>query len=153
MRVFRYRENFDLEARFSTWLYTIALNLARDRLRRRARRPETLSLEANDDADLGDFEETLVDPKEPPDQALVNQEWWGSLERAVAELPESLRQAVVLFAGEDQSHAQIASETGCTPKAVELRLYHARKLLRRIVKKNCPVMRDSFRRGVVDYEV
>ena len=49
---------------------------------------------------------------------------------AVAELPEDQRTAVLLSDFEDRSHADIAAVLGCTPKAVETRLYRARQALR-----------------------
>jgi RNA polymerase sigma-70 factor (ECF subfamily) len=135
VRVYRYRQIFDIEAKFSTWLYTIALNLARDRLRRRARRPEFVSLEANNEQELGDFEEILLDAERPPDEAMENHEWWTSLADAIAKLPIRLRQSLVLFAEDDKSQAEIAAEMHCTAKAVELRLYHARKRLHVLLGK------------------
>ena len=49
---------------------------------------------------------------------------------AIAELPEDLRLAVVLFEYQDLSHIEIAEIVGTTPKAVETRLYRARAVLR-----------------------
>jgi len=50
---------------------------------------------------------------------------------AVAALPRSLREALVLFEYEQLSHLEIATALGCTPKAVEARLYRAREKLRK----------------------
>lgn len=130
VRVYFHRHAFHLEARFSTWLYTIAFNLARDRLRWRARRPELVSLEVPGPQEEGDLEEILLDSDRPPDQAMENQEWSQALAEAVAGLPDPLRQPLVLFVEEDKSQPEIAAELQCSAKAVEMRLYHARKRLR-----------------------
>lgn len=135
VRVFKHRRNFDLEHRFSTWLYAIALNLARDRLRRRARRPEFVSLETNGESEDEDLKETLLDAHRSPDEATADREWWHLLDDAMGKLPEPLRRSLISFAEDDKSHLQIAAEMGCTAKAVELRLYHARKRLHRLLKK------------------
>ena len=72
LRIYLFRDRFDFHRKFSTWLYVIAFNLARDRLRRRARRPELISL---DDPEEGnELVEKLFDPEVPPDERLENEE-------------------------------------------------------------------------------
>ena len=134
VRVYFHRQVFHLGAKFSTWLYTIAFNLARDRLRRRARRPEFVSWEAPEVEEAGDLKE-LLDPSKPPDQVLENREWDQELAQAVERLPECLRRAWVLYAEEGRSQPEIAAEFHCTSKAIEMRLYHARKLLNSRLKR------------------
>ena len=132
IRVYQNRQRFDFRCRFSTWLYTIAANLARNRLRCRARQPETLPLHLNEDTSDGEHGEhdELVDPIRIPDQDLQNQEWIQHLDGALAELPEKLRAPLLLVALDDLSQAEIASRFHCTVKTVEMRLFHARKQLR-----------------------
>jgi len=54
----------------------------------------------------------------------------AAVRNAVLALPEDLREAVTLFEYEDLSHAEIAAIAKCSAKAVETRLYRARKLLK-----------------------
>jgi RNA polymerase sigma-70 factor (ECF subfamily) len=54
----------------------------------------------------------------------------AAVRRAVGELPEELRVPLVLAEYEEQSHAEIAVALGCSPKAVEMRIYRARQQLR-----------------------
>jgi RNA polymerase sigma-70 factor (ECF subfamily) len=135
VRVYQDRHAFHLEAKFSRWLNTISFSLARDRLRRRASRPEFVSLEAPNTQEVGDLEEILLDPDRPPDQAMENRERSRSLSEAVAGLPDTLRRSLVLFAEDGKSHQEIAAEMQCTIKAVEMRLCHARKHLHFILER------------------
>jgi RNA polymerase sigma factor (sigma-70 family) len=112
---FRYREG----ARFSTWMFQIALNLGRDHLRRSRRRPNCSLDEAPE----------AVDPQHPGLGPLL-EERARAVREAVQALPDDLREAVVLSEFEDLSHDEIAKAVGCTPKAVETRLYRARQRLR-----------------------
>lgn len=120
VRVFRNAQRFRPEARFSTWLFSIAVNLIRDRMRANKRRP-TESWENVPEA---------ADSRTPKSTA-ENNERARVVQDAIAALPEDLRLAVVLFEYEDRSHAEIGEIVGATPKAVETRLYRARQLLRK----------------------
>lgn len=129
IRVYRYRQRFDLQARFTTWLYTIALNQARNRLRHRARQPEFVSLEELNEEELESQQRVPV--REPaPDVHLEHEEVMQSLEDSFAALPPQLREPLELFACDELSQIEIASQLRCSAKAIEGRLYHARKRLR-----------------------
>lgn len=129
IRVHRHCHRFDLQARFSTWLYTIALNLARNRLRHRARQPEFVPLDELNEEELES--QQRVPLREPePDVHLEREEELHGVEDAIADLPPLLREAVRLFAYEELSQIEISAALHCSPKAVESRLYHARIRLR-----------------------
>lgn len=129
VKVYQHRQRFNLEARFTTWLYTIALNLARNRLRHRARQPEIVSLEELDEDELES--QQCVPAREPaPDVRLEHEEEMRGMEDSLAALPPPLRESVRLFAYDELSQIQIGSLLHCSAKAVESRLYHARKQLR-----------------------
>jgi RNA polymerase sigma factor (sigma-70 family) len=120
VRVYQHRARFRSGAKFSTWMFQIALNLARDDARRHRRRPT----------------ESLANAPEPvteltPKTELARQERAAAVRAAIAELPDDLRDAVLLSEYEDKSHAEIAGIVGATPKAVETRLYRAREHLRK----------------------
>jgi len=129
IRVYRHRHRFDLQARFTTWLYTIAFNLARNRLRHRARQPELIPLEELNEDELES--QQCVPIREPtPDVHLEHAEEMRGLEDSLAALPPQLCVPVRLFAYDELSQNQIGSLLHCSAKAVESRLYHARKQLR-----------------------
>ncbi|MBU6402393.1 MAG: sigma-70 family RNA polymerase sigma factor [Verrucomicrobia bacterium] len=129
VRVYLHRARFDPRLKFSTWLYTIATNLVRDRERARRRHPH-VSLDAVS-ADTGrDFRETLPHAGPSPREAVEAGERAAAVRRAVAALPDELRVPLVLAEYEDKSHADIAAILRCSPKAVEMRIYRARQQLR-----------------------
>lgn len=119
VRIYRHRDRFVRDRRFSTWMFQIALNLARDQGRRTARRPTITMEDAPEPFDLADLEANAMEA-----------ETAAAVRQAIAALPSPLREAVILFEYEDKSHAEIAEIVGATPKAVETRLHRARALLR-----------------------
>jgi RNA polymerase sigma-70 factor (ECF subfamily) len=130
VRVYHHRAEFDGERRFTTWLYTIASNLARDRLRWRARHP-AVSLDAESSDSGQSFRDALPDGgKGPRDRAEANEQR-DLIRQAIAKLPEDLRLPLILAEYEDRSHAEIGAILHCTSKAVEMRIYRARHELRR----------------------
>jgi RNA polymerase sigma-70 factor (ECF subfamily) len=133
VRVFRSCKSFRTHERFSTWLYTIAANLARNHFRWRSRHP-ALSIETR----TGDTRQTIGDclpasEASPGEQSLTG-ERAEAVRNAVAKLPEDLREAIVLCEWEERSVADAAAVLGATPKAVESRLYRARQILRNELK-------------------
>jgi RNA polymerase sigma-70 factor, ECF subfamily len=130
VRVYQHRERFRTGARFSTWLYAIATNLARDRLRWRGRHPQ-VSLEAEQPGKGLSLADTLPAAQAAPDEMLQDAERAEAVRRAVAALPEDLRLPLVLAEYEERAQAEIAEILGCTVKAVEMRLYRARQTLRK----------------------
>ena len=129
VRVHIHRERFDRRAKFSSWLYTIALNQARNRLRSRARQPEFVPLDELTEEELE--AEPLLFAREPaPDAHLEELETACWLGASFAALPAQLREPLELFACDDCSQAELAARFNCSVKAIESRLYHARKQLR-----------------------
>jgi len=101
--------------------------LAKNRLRWWKRRP-VLSLDAWMDSG-GDAADQTATGAQASDKA-VRRERIATVQAAVAALPLDLRTALILFEYEQQSMGEIAAALGCTAKAVENRLYRARKMLR-----------------------
>ena len=128
VRVYEHRMKFDARHKFSTWLYAIATNLARNRLRWRARHPQ-VSLHAERDGETG-WEHSLPDGALAPDETLAASERAETVRRAVAEIPEDLRTPLILAEYERLSHAEIGGILKCSVKAVESRIYRARQHLR-----------------------
>jgi RNA polymerase sigma-70 factor (ECF subfamily) len=135
VRVYRHRSRYTPQSRFSTWLFTIAVNLCRNHADKQKRR-RTVSLDAppggdssNDPADIRPTREP-ASPEADPAAATMNSERAEAVRMAIADLPADLREAVLLFEYQDLSHAQIATIAGVTPKAIETRLYRARAILR-----------------------
>lgn len=131
VRVWQQRKKFRIGSAFRPWLFAIAVNLARNRLRWWRRRP-AVSLDA--------WLETAPE-KEPSGSGisqpaeLEQRERVESIRAAVAALPAELREVLILFEYEELSQRDIATALGCTPKAVETRLYRAREKLRLTLKR------------------
>lgn len=118
---------FKPRAKFSTWLFQIGVNLCRDYARSRQGRfflwrnslpepeaPETDTLEARDG--------------NPGTQA-VAAETLSAIQDAIDRLPHDLKVALLLTTLEERTHKEVAEVLGVTPKAVETRVYRARRLL------------------------
>ena len=127
-RVYLNRAKFKAAHKFSTWLFTIATNLARDRQRWLARH-QHVSLEASDSSESG-LKYTLPDQAPTPPEQLQQEERAAAVRRALAALPEELRVPLILSEYENQSHAEIGTLLDCSAKAVEMRIYRARQQLR-----------------------
>jgi RNA polymerase sigma-70 factor (ECF subfamily) len=131
LRVYRIRKKYTPKAKFSTWLFTIANNLALNALRDRQRRP-VLPLEVRDSGPLGPRPtETLAPTRdEPPTHNLQQQELADVIRRALDGLNERQRMAIVLNKFEDMNYADIADVMGMSTKAVKSLLSRARSKLR-----------------------
>jgi len=128
VRVFKARESFRTSEKFSTWIYTIAANLARNHFRWRSRHPN-VSLET----EAGEWEQTLGSSL-PANDPAPSEQTLAAERAAVGNLPEDLREAIVLCEWEESSVAEAATILEATPKAVESRLYRARQILRETLK-------------------
>ena len=135
VRVWTQREKFRVGAEFRPWIFAIAVNLARNRLRWWKKRPSV---------SLQDWNETNGEGRVAGGEGAGNVDAAGALERAeraaavrdaVAALPLELREALVLFHYEEMSQAEIAVAVGCSVKAVETRVARAREKLRRALAR------------------
>ena len=129
VRVWQQREKFRVSAAFRPWIFSIAVNLARNRLRWWRRRPSVSLHEWSETREMADGS------SEMGATALERAERAAAVRDAVAALPGELREALVLFEYEQLSHAEIAVTVGATPKAVETRIYRAREKLRAALKR------------------
>jgi RNA polymerase sigma-70 factor, ECF subfamily len=133
VRVFRSGDSFRPEQRFSTWLFTIAANLARNQIRWRRRHPN-VSLHAESETSGHTVASTLPAPDPAPNDLALAAERAAAVRAAVNELEDDLREAIVLCEWEERSVAEAAAIVCATPKAVESRLYRARQILREELK-------------------
>lgn len=128
LKAFRGLEGFRGDAKFSTWLYRITVNLCTDHARRR-RRPDRRARNLEDAGDLPDGRTDL-------EGGLLASEERKAVERAVVGLEERYRSIVVLHYYRKLSYEEIAETLAMPVKTVETRLYRARKLLRGALERD-----------------
>jgi RNA polymerase sigma-70 factor, ECF subfamily len=129
LKAFRNLHQFRGDARFGTWIITIAMNEARMRLRSRQRaRLESLDAAVPDDPDYTPLQ--LRDWREIPSQALERQELREALARALACLDEKYREVLVLRDVQLLNVSETAKILGITPGNVKVRLLRARLQMR-----------------------
>jgi RNA polymerase sigma factor (sigma-70 family) len=133
VRVFKSCKSYRSGERFSTWLFTIAANLARNHFRWRSRHPN-VSMDAESPETEQTLASTLPSKSPAPNDAALAGERVSAVRQAVQKLPDDLREAIVLCEWEERSVAEAATILEATPKAVESRLYRARQLLRERLK-------------------
>jgi RNA polymerase sigma factor (sigma-70 family) len=129
VRVFQHHARFDPQQKFSTWLYAIASNLVRDRYRWRSRHQQ-VSLDAENELTESNLKDNLRAVEPLPDQRVQTEERAAVVRQAVAALPDELKQPLILAVYEDLPQAEIATILKCSVKAVETRIYRARRQLR-----------------------
>jgi RNA polymerase sigma-70 factor (ECF subfamily) len=129
LRVYRTRKKYTPKAKFSTWLFTIANNLALNALRDRHRRP-VLPLELRDSGPISTQTLSAGAREEPPTHGLQQQELATVIRQALDGLNERQRMAIVLNKFEDMNYNDIADVMGLTTKAVKSLLSRARAKLR-----------------------
>jgi RNA polymerase sigma-70 factor (ECF subfamily) len=131
LRVYRARKKYRARSKFSTWLFTIANNLALNSLRTRQRKP-VVPLNLADSGPLGPrpAEQLVRDKASQPVQHIQQQELAALVQNALSGLNERQRMAVVLNKFEDMNYAEIAEVMRLSPKAVKSLLSRARCNLR-----------------------
>lgn len=129
VRLFEHCGRFEPGRDFRSWLYTIAMNRVRDRFRWRSRHPES-PLDAPPGEGHGASVRDFTDPGRTPAESTQAAERAEAVRAEVARLPEELRIPLVLAEFEEQSHAQIGEILNCSAKAVEMKVYRARQVLR-----------------------
>ena len=136
VKLFQARKKYRPGGTFSTYLFTIAANLARNHARWKHRHP-TLSLDALPE-DSGAPVPEIEDSGLSPAQATQKREDLQAIHQAFLRLPADLREAMTLFIHEGMGYAEIAEVCGCSRKAVETRIYRARQLLKEDLKSLIP---------------
>jgi RNA polymerase sigma-70 factor (ECF subfamily) len=127
LRVYQARQRYQPEARFTTWLYRIATNLALNAIRdRRAGDAPAL----DDDEDGVPRVARVVDPRLTAEEQLVLSDRERLIREAVQTLPEKQRAAVILHKYQDVDYRQISAVLGLSESAVKSLLFRAYESLR-----------------------
>lgn len=128
LRVFRSRRSYKRQGRFSTWIFTIAVNLAKNEIRRKVRRKGEVSLDALQEA-IGPTVATS-DPSPGAEDRLGTEEIRATVTEAIAKLPVKYREAVVLRDIEGLAYEEIASILRIPGGTVRSRINRGRLMLK-----------------------
>jgi RNA polymerase sigma-70 factor, ECF subfamily len=121
LKAWRGLEGFDRGHRFFSWIYRIALNESLNLLRNR--RPHEA------------LDERIADPSPPPDERAANHEREEAVQAGLMELGEGHRQIIILHHFAELSCAELSKLLGIPEKTVKSRLFTARQMLGRILKR------------------
>jgi RNA polymerase sigma-70 factor (ECF subfamily) len=127
LRVYKSRERYQPEARFTTWLYRIATNLALNAIRDRK---DEISDTAGDDCDGGHLLERFADPQPTVEQRLMQRDRERLIRQAIEGLPDNQRVAVILHKYQEVDYRQIAGVLRVSESAVKSLLFRAYETLR-----------------------
>jgi RNA polymerase sigma-70 factor (ECF subfamily) len=137
LRVYVHRMRYRPGGKFSTWLFTIAVNLAKNEIRYRVRHRRELSIDVDPDQP-GAIVHTLSDQTERADSSLSRDEVDRAVTTAIARLPERYRAALVLRDIEGLSYEEVGNILNIPGGTVRSRINRARLMLR---DKLVPFMR------------
>jgi RNA polymerase sigma-70 factor (ECF subfamily) len=143
LRAFRGLKGFKGEAKFSSWLYRITLNLCRDWIRRERRAPIVQVPEGVDPVDMADAQ---ASPEPSVEDLVADREMSAAVARAMAELPEEQRTAIMLKEYHGLTFQEIADQLDCPLSTVKTRLYQGLSVLRRRLERR-QVEQASLRRA------
>jgi len=124
INAYRSLATFKRESSFKTWLYQIAINLCRNRIGEKTRRPEGIDMEEVDIPDSAQLPFDQLDESYRSDH----------IRQAIAGLPEQQRLTVVLRIYDGHSYEQIADLLGCAPETARVHFHYAIKNLRKGLK-------------------
>jgi RNA polymerase sigma-70 factor (ECF subfamily) len=131
LKVYRFGSTFrGTEAKFSTWLYSVASNQCKDYFRSSARRPETYAEELEKEL-AENFESVLASPfSSSVEDHLIRMELQAALKLVINSLPEKERIAILLREYQGLEYKEIAQALCCPIGSVKVLLFRARKRLR-----------------------
>jgi len=129
LRVFRNRERYRKSGKFSTWIFTIAVNLTKNEIRSRVRHRGTFSLDAMEE-ESGGQGVTFPDLKPLPDDDLNAHEIGHKVAEALRKIPARYREAVVLRDVEGLSYEEVGQILRIPGGTVRSRINRARLMLK-----------------------
>jgi RNA polymerase sigma-70 factor (ECF subfamily) len=132
VKAYRALGSFRGDSAFYTWLYRIAVNTARNTIASRQRRP------LDYEAELSESEQNNVAARlkhdDTPEASVLSEEIRVTVNRAIEQLPEDLRTAIVLREVEGLSYEEIAEAMDCPVGTVRSRIFRAREAIDRALQ-------------------
>ncbi len=134
LQVYKSAHRYEVSAKFTTWLFTIARNLCLNEIRRRSRHPADSLDETyadNDEQPIRQVEDAKT--FSPPDTMLQG-ELENKIEEALAELPEKQRTAILMCRGDELSYEDMAKILECSVSATKSLIHRGRETLKQKLK-------------------
>ncbi|HKS58536.1 MAG TPA: RNA polymerase sigma factor RpoE [Steroidobacteraceae bacterium] len=132
LKAYRALASFRGDSAFYTWLYRIAINTAKNALVSNRRRPVDFDLDLQDPEQYD--RHARLKEGDTPEGVLLTEEIRNVVERAMEQLPEDLRTAIVLRELEGMSYEEIAEAMDCPVGTVRSRIFRAREAIDRKLK-------------------
>jgi RNA polymerase sigma-70 factor (ECF subfamily) len=129
LQVHKSAHRYQVSARFSTWLFTIARNLCLNEIRRRTRHPAD-SLDASQETDERPARQFEDHKTFLPAESLLHQELEAKIDQALADLPEIQRTAILLCRKDEMSYEEIAKVLGSSLSATKSLIHRGRETLK-----------------------
>jgi RNA polymerase sigma-70 factor (ECF subfamily) len=142
IKAYRALPNFRGDSAFYTWLYRIAINTAKNHLVSQGRRAPTSTEADIEEAETFDDAEHLRDLN-TPDSMLLTKQVAEAVNRAIDQLPEDLRTAIVLREIEGLSYEEIAESMNCPIGTVRSRIFRAREAIAQELKPVLDTAKDK----------
>ena len=142
LRAFRALPGFKGQAKFSSWLYRITLNLCRDWIRRQRRAPVSQMPEDTDVLEMA----AARGPVESIEDLVARRELSAVVEEAMAVLPDEQRTAIILKEYHGMTFQEIADLQGCPLSTVKTRLYQGLSVLRRQLERSGRLQAEMVKR-------
>lgn len=142
LRAFRALPGFKGQAKFSSWLYRITLNLCRDWIRRQRRAPVSQMPEDTDVLEMA----AARGPVESIEDLVARRELSAVVEEAMTLLPDEQRTAIILKEYHGMTFQEIADLQGCPLSTVKTRLYQGLSVLRRQLERNGQLQAEMVKR-------
>lgn len=128
IKAYRALPQFRGESAFYTWLYRIAINTARNWLAQNNRRPSTPSAQENEEGETFDATDNLTDSSNPESE-MASRQIADTVNKAINDLPEELRNAIVMREIDGMSYEDIAESMNCPIGTVRSRIFRAREAI------------------------
>ena len=134
IQVHKSAARYQVTAKFTTWLFTIARNLCLNEIRRRSRHPADsldATLPADDELPTRQYEDVKTFA---PDDAAQHNELAAKIEEALAALPENQRTAIILFQKQEMSYEEIGEVLDTSLSATKSLIHRGRETLKEKLK-------------------
>ncbi len=130
LRVYRARKQYSPSAKFTTWLFRIATNLALNSVRDNRHRQKDVSIDAASSPDEDATPMQLPAPEMRIDEHMIERDRADYIRKVISQLPEKQRVAVLLHKYEEMDYAEIARILECSESALKSLLFRAYETLR-----------------------